>query len=66
MSFICDECRQYNADLVTYIYKNEFKSSLKQNESEIKALLEAIEIRHNERFKKKIKFRKCVKKTYKW
>lgn len=66
--YICDDCMLYiqNVDLVlreiqmnvvnnkqTLIdYKHEFESSLRKNENEIKSLLEAIEGRYNDRFKK--------------
>lgn len=66
--FICDECLQYihNVDLVIGdiqnnvkknnqnldAYKGEFKEALKENEREIKQLLQDIEERYNERLKK--------------
>lgn len=66
--FICDDCIQYihNIDMVLkeiqddvkrnrqnlVEYKDEFEMSLKQNENEIKILLEAIEKRYDERFKR--------------
>ena len=44
-------------------YKYEFESSLKKNENEIKSLLEAIEKRYDERFRKIDKIQKlCEKK----
>lgn len=66
--FMCDDCVQYihNVDLVLKEiqdgvnknkqnlaeYKGEFDTALKQNENEIKQLLEAIEKQYEERFKK--------------
>ena len=64
--FLCDECVQYIHKMDTTIgdiqenvkkqhlaeYKGEFKDCLKQNENEIKELLEGIEKRCEERSKK--------------
>ena len=67
MRFICEDCMQYirNVDLALgeiqdgvrinkqnlKEYKREFETSLKQNENEIKQLLEAIEKRYEKRLK---------------
>lgn len=77
--FICDDCTQYiqNVDLVLREiqdnvnknkqtlaeYKHEFECSLKQNEVEIKNLLEAIENRYDERFKKMDNIQKICEKS---
>ena len=74
-----DDCLQYiqNVDLVLNVveegvkknkqalqeYKYEFESSLKKNENEIKSLLEAIEKRYDERFKKIDKIQKLCEKN---
>lgn len=75
---MCDDCIQYihNVDFVLKEiqdgvnknkrnlaeYKTEFEVSLKQNETEIKKLLEAIENRYEERLKKLISRKEYVKK----
>lgn len=77
--FMCDDCVQYihNVDLVLkdiqdgvyknkqnlMEYKNEFASSLKQNENEIKQLLEVIEKRYDERLKKMDKAQKICEQN---
>ena len=77
--FMCDDCMQYiqNIDLVLrevqdevhknkqnlVEYKHEFKASLKENENEIKQLLEAIEKRYEERINKMIKYQKSCEKS---
>ena len=77
--FMCDDCLQYiqNVDLVLNVvqegveknkqalqeYKYEFESSVKKNEIEIKSLLEAIEKRYDERFKKIDKIQKLCEKN---
>lgn len=66
--YMCDECVQYIRDVDMVVkeiqydvqrsrqslkdYKDEFEMSLKKNEIEMKQLLEAIEKRYEERFKK--------------
>ena len=68
MRYMCDDCVQYihnvdfalreiqdgvNKNKVNLVeYKKDFEMSLKQNENEIRQLLQAIEKRYEERFKK--------------
>lgn len=79
--YICDDCIQYihNVDLMLRAiqdsvgenrqnlveYKTEFEMSLKQNEKEIKILLEAIEQRYEERLKKMDSVQKICEKNIK-
>lgn len=79
--FMCDDCVQYIHNMDMAIgevqenvrknkenlceYKGEFKATLKQNENEIKKLLEAIEKGYNERLKKLDEAQKCCDRNVK-
>lgn len=79
LRYMCDDCVQYihnvdfalreiqdgvNKNKVNLVeYKNDFEMSLKQNENEIRQLLQAIEKRYEERFRKIDDAQKIVEKN---